>query len=588
MSGVWLSRTTTAARCTREGLLAAALIFGMPAIVAAKGVVHQISAALATPIQTITSAGPLNQIFIGNDLSAQIAYTGDTTQEVYPPGTTPGDYGTFVVVANTLYAPDFANHGGSATSNIGAYTPFTPVSQSGVSGSGSAADPYKVTTTVNVGATGLSISQTERYVVGQESYRTDVTINNSIARAVDVILYRVMDCYLGGTDTGYGFVNGSAIGCSLNANNTPPDRIEEIVPLTPGSSYYQARYSIVWTAVGTHAAFSNLCDACASNLDNGAGVSWSVSIPPNGSVTLSNETLFSPNGIQPLNTTKTADAASVAPGGADGYTIMISNSNGGDETVNSITDTLPAGFSYVPGSSTGATTVDPAVAGQALTWTGPFNAPAGGSLTLHFSVTAATPAGTYYNQATADAGASTVIGTGPTAPITVTGGGGVVALSTSKAADTATVQVGANDGYTITVTNPNASAISLNSISDTLPAGFSYRAGSTSGVTTADAAVAAQLLTWSGPFNVPAGGSISLHFGVTVSGTAGTFYNQAVADAGATAPVNGTGPTAPVTVLAGGGADGPVPAPTLGNATLALLGLLLAGIATLAMRRKFG
>ena len=48
-------------------------------------------------------------------------------------------------------------------------------------------------------------------------------------------------------------------------------------------------------------------------------------------------------------------------------------------TLNSITDMLPQGFSYIAGSSTGATTANPTVGGQTLTWNGPFTVPGGGT-----------------------------------------------------------------------------------------------------------------------------------------------------------------------------------------------------------------
>lgn len=385
-----------------------------------KGVFHPVPAELATAFQTISSAGPLNQIFLGVDIGAQIAHTGDSSYEVYPPGTTPGDYGTFLLVANVLYAPDFAGHGGTATGGIGTYTAFTPVSQTPVSGTGTAGDPFSVTTVVSAGTTGLSITQTDSYVIGQESYRTDVVVNNASNAAVSAILYRAMDCYLGGSDSGYGLVTGTSVGCSSTPNNSPPDRIEQLVPLTGGNNYYQAGYSEVWSAIGAHAAFNDTC-RCTEQIDNGAGISWNITVPAGGSLTRSNLTVFSPTGAQALFVTKTADSATAAAGGADGYTIVVNNPNASGSTLNSIVDTLPAGFSYTAGSTTGATTADPTVNGQMLTWTGPFNAPAGGTVSLHFSVTVATASGTYYNQATADAGADTVAGSGPTAPITIGG-----------------------------------------------------------------------------------------------------------------------------------------------------------------------
>jgi uncharacterized repeat protein (TIGR01451 family) len=126
-------------------------------------------------------------------------------------------------------------------------------------------------------------------------------------------------------------------------------------------------------------------------------------------------------------------------------------------------------------------------------------------------------------------------------------------LTTGKTADASSTPAGGANGYTITVSNPNASAISLDTITDTLPDGFAYQAGSTSGVTTADPSVAGQGLTWSGPFTVPASGQVSLHFGVTVSSVPGDYLNEAggTSEAG----VTGTGPTAPVTVTEIGGED---------------------------------
>ncbi len=129
--------------------------------------------------------------------------------------------------------------------------------------------------------------------------------------------------------------------------------------------------------------------------------------------------------LAPLTAAKAADASSVSPGGADGYTITLTNPNAGAVTINSIADVLPAGFAYTPGSSTGATTADPALtgtvaAGQTLTWTGPFTVPASGTLTLHFNVTASATPGNYTNSVTAQAAAGfTVQPTGPTAPVDV-------------------------------------------------------------------------------------------------------------------------------------------------------------------------
>ena len=84
-------------------------------------------------------------------------------------------------------------------------------------------------------------------------------------------------------------------------------------------------------------------------------------------------------------------------------------------------DLLPAGFSYTPGSTTGATTNDPTIDGQILTWSGSFNVPGRGSTLLYFAVKVAATPGDYFNEVGGSAESNyNVISTGPTAEITVT------------------------------------------------------------------------------------------------------------------------------------------------------------------------
>lgn len=374
-----------------------------------------------TPYADIASAGPLTHVYLGDEQSAQVAYTGDASLEFFPPSTIPGDAGTFLVVNDTLYAPDFANHGSTATGNLGIYTSFTPVSQSVVLGAGTAIDPYRVTTVVDAGATGVRLAATDFYVVGQESYRTDVVITNTTGSAVDVVLYRAADCYLAGSDSGYGAVDPAtgAVMCAANANNTPPGRIEQWLPISAGANYYEAQFNELWSWIATHQPFPDTC-RCNEFIDNGAGLSWSLTVPANGQATRSHFTTFSPMGYVPLTIQKTADAAQSAPGAANGYTISISNTNPISIAVDSIVDTLPAGFTYTLGSTTGVTTTDPSIAGQDLTWTGPFTVANASTISLHFGVTVAGTPSTYYNNARADAGIYVVNPTGDTAPITVT------------------------------------------------------------------------------------------------------------------------------------------------------------------------
>jgi uncharacterized repeat protein (TIGR01451 family) len=123
--------------------------------------------------------------------------------------------------------------------------------------------------------------------------------------------------------------------------------------------------------------------------------------------------------VVPVVTAKTADAGVALPSTADGYTVTFHNANTTAATLDTITDTLPAGFAYVAGSTTGGVSTDPAVAGSTLTWTGPFSVPAAGDLTFHFGVTVSATEGVFTNTATATSGTVTVAPAQATAPIQV-------------------------------------------------------------------------------------------------------------------------------------------------------------------------
>ena len=438
------------------------------------------TALAAVAFQDIASTGPLEHVYVGNDLSCQIAHTGDVNFELYPPTTTPGDCGTFLVVGGVLYAPDFANHGVTATGGLGTFTAFTPVSQSAVTGTGASGDPLKVVTVADAGTTGLRITETDTYVIGAESYRTDVVIQNTGNANQSVLVFRGGDCYLGGTDQGYGIADAStkSVGCTKTANNTPPDRVELWSPITPADHFYEEAFDTVWTAIGAKTNLPDTC-GCTTLQDNGAAIQWNRTIIAGNSTTLSHVTTFSPLGSQPLVVSKTADVGTVNAGASDGYTITVSNPNAGAITVSSIADTLPTGFTYTPGTSTGLTTTDPGIVGQVLTWTGSFSIAGSGSGALHFNVTVSSTAGTYFNNATA-ASSVDVVPSGDTAPITVvaatptaTSTTGATATSTPTAANTltptATATTAASETPTPTATNTSTSTATATTAASETP-----------------------------------------------------------------------------------------------------------------------
>jgi Calx-beta domain/Domain of unknown function DUF11 len=416
---------------------------------------------------------PLTLIDTSTELNCSVNHVGDAAGEFFGGNAC----GTFVATpatadgTGTLYGPSVLPAGGGA----GPRTSWTAVSQTPVSGAGTAGDPRKATTVVDAGDSGLRITQTDSYVYGTESYTTQIQVENTTGTAKTARVYHAGDCYLQDSDQGFGAVDNGAVACVAGISD--PDtgdvsrgtRIEQFLPLTAGSHYMEAGFSEVWSHIGTQQEFPDTC-ICGNEqtdyLDNGAGLSWTLAIPANSTKTVSLVTTFSPQGVQPITTTKTAAQPSVSPGGDDSYTITFSNPNTSPVTLTAIRDTLPAGFTYAAGTTTGATTANPTVNGQELTWTGSFIVPArsgqtNGTLTMTFGVHAGSTPGQYLNNAGGESSTVAVLPTGDTAPVTVTQPAGP-----TLAVDDVTVTEG-NSGTTnatfhVTLSEPASGTVTVN------------------------------------------------------------------------------------------------------------------------------
>ena len=94
------------------GTLGAALAIGLLCMAlgadvagAASGSKGSGSAARAVPTAAadIATGGPLEHVYAGEDLSCQVRLVGDADLSFFPPDSIPGDCGTFLNVAGTLY-----------------------------------------------------------------------------------------------------------------------------------------------------------------------------------------------------------------------------------------------------------------------------------------------------------------------------------------------------------------------------------------------------------------------------------------------------------------------------------------------------
>ena len=508
-------------------------------------------AQVPTPYITINNpSGPITGIFLGNDLSLQVAYQGFPNYQVYPSSTRPGDYGTLVAIDDVLYTPYFKNHGAATANNGNTATGFavgdsnltmlTPAGQTAVTGTGTRADPYTVTTKANAGTTGIQITDTVTYVVGDEFLHTSTTLTNSGATARAVRLYRVMDCYLGTSDNGYGIAATGLIACAKNENNSPAGLIEGFT-FTPGPGvhYMEDLYSTVWNQPRHRDAFPDTVNP--NGLDNGIGVSWELTVPAGGSVTVAGNTLFLPTGVWPLDTQISANPSSVTAGGQVTYTVTVSNANSSAVTLESLTNVLPGGFSYVSGSAGGDLAgQNPVITGQTLEWAGTgVTVPANGDVVFTFiaGVAATTSAGSYTTTVDGTAVDPTyaVVPDRDDAIVTV---GAHAPLETQISANPGSVTAGGQVTYTVTVTNPNASAVPLESLTNVLPSGFSYHGNSAGGEFAGEnPTITGQTLEWAGSgVTVPANGDIVFTFVADVAPTTSGGSHTATVDGTATDP----------------------------------------------------
>lgn len=240
---------------------------------------------------TITSSGPLTSISTSADLNCAINHVSDSHGELF------GDTacGTLVATGGTLYGPEEIPAGGLAKPR----TPWTKVSQTS-GGAGTGSNPYRIVTSVRGGP--LEITQSDTYAVGVEYYGTKVTVQNATDTARTITVYRVGDCYLQDSDFGYGAVDTAARSVSCTAGQTPGSRIEQWAPLTPGSRYAEAHYSEIWEMVGSQQPLPDTCE-CDIRQDNGAGLSWTVTLRPREVRSFSHLTAFSPTGVTDVRDT---------------------------------------------------------------------------------------------------------------------------------------------------------------------------------------------------------------------------------------------------------------------------------------------
>ena len=270
--------------------LVAALAIGLlgAAGLNAKGTISQNRGAVA---QTNIVGTPLT-VNVGDDNAFQVFTSlAPGAGQIYPSGAGMADMGWFVRVGNALTAPSFSDHGGTATGNIGANSPFGNRTVSAVSGAGSAASPFLVTVTGT--AAGMNATQVVTYVNGENFFRKSFTLTNPGASAVTARIFLGSDIYLANSDSGtpYREPTSGSPGGQTCAGITPVYTILHISTGAQTPSAFSADgYNSVWTQIGA-GALNNTVNPGAC-LDNGAALQWDVTVPAGGSSTVQAVTSF--------------------------------------------------------------------------------------------------------------------------------------------------------------------------------------------------------------------------------------------------------------------------------------------------------
>ena len=212
-----------------------------------------------------------------------------------------------------------------------------------------------------------------------------------------------------------------------------------------------------------------------------------------------------------------------------------------------VTDTLPADYSYQPGSATldGTAIADPTISGQTLTFTATaadVTMLAGAVHAIDFVSVPGTAAVSdpqpQTNHAEASwldgaAGTASAGGAYQTADATATANLVVPSLTITKTAATPTVDAGAPTTYTITVANLGTVPARHVNVADTLPGGESYTAGSATAIPSAgfsETSAAAPSLSWQ-IAQIDPGNSVAITLPVALSGSlnAGLVLDNSVA-----------------------------------------------------------
>jgi cysteine-rich repeat protein len=152
---------------------------------------------------------------------------------------------------------------------------WTPVSQSEVTGQGTAEDPYQVVTIVSAG--GFRLAQTVRYVVPNVYFEVRLTLVPPVGNTQDVRIYHWLDTFLNGGDYGPAFSqpasNPTVVGVAKGG---------QYELLIQGNRAWNAYFSGVYYRPGELIELGGSLDNTLDtdpDTDNGIAAQWDIAAP---------------------------------------------------------------------------------------------------------------------------------------------------------------------------------------------------------------------------------------------------------------------------------------------------------------------
>ena len=243
------------------------------------------------PLSSLTINGYPITITIEDSAQLDITYRGEDQHQFFG-GDAEGVY-LWADSAGTMkvFGPEWVQSGNGAN-------PYEFVSNT-ASGIGTSANPYVVTTVLDVPGTPLRLIQRVSYMNGAEFVGINWEMQQISGSApVQVKLFHAAEFTTAGNPGAYGYRDAAtgSVGDFIIA--TGGNFYQEFVPNaeSPADAYQESFSHEVWDAIGTDSALgpglSNTINAAALH-DSGVALQWNLTVPTTGTVSVGDTILFS-------------------------------------------------------------------------------------------------------------------------------------------------------------------------------------------------------------------------------------------------------------------------------------------------------